>query len=90
MVKYAKESVPVSTPKKKLRLVRKTSDDDAGIESMADTVRKHNHRKNMDVVINAMQLDPDLASNLSYMVETGKFSRKQGDSDAMLPASCNT
>lgn len=59
---------------KRRRLMRKTNDEQGtqGMDNMADNVRKHNHRRQMDRVIQAMERDAELTSNLAYIVETGR------------------
>lgn len=84
-----------TAPGKRRRLTRATSEvsnpaGGAQIESLACSVRKHNHATQMKRVWEAMHKDSELTANLHYMVEMGKFSRSaSGPSDGMLPQSCN-
>lgn len=75
---------------KKRKLTRHGSGQDRTLDAMAESVRKHNHDKHMERVLNAMRNDADLTANLVYLVDTGRFARKQGGKmSGMLPQSVN-
>lgn len=76
-----------STPSAKR--ARYSGTGDGQMDAMAESVRRHNHRRQMDCVIEAMSKDPELTSNLAYVVETGRLARRMADGDAQLPTSCN-
>jgi hypothetical protein len=87
-------SASASDAAKRRRVLQKTPSDTVNncgaYDQLATTVRRHNHDKNMYKVKVAMESDPELASNLAYMVETGRFARKAAEDDAgTIPGCCN-